>query len=128
MRRKWTCDQRGDCCRVSAVVVMTHQEKAAVEAETSRELTWLSHADPRFISLQAAPCPLLDVNGLCSVYAVRPLNCRRYMCGRQTGDAWTSEHAQPIPLNVLRDRDLRRQYALNERKAQRWGRKMGWPA
>src|SRR5689334_16210744 len=108
--RKWECSRRGDCCRQAAVVVMTHAERAAIEQVSTRPLSWLPHADARFVSLSAGPCPLLDDSGLCGVYAVRPLNCRRYMCGRQDGEAWTTEHCQPIPVQVLANRDLRRQY------------------
>lgn len=102
---------------------MTHQERAAIEQVSTRPFLWRPDADPRFVRLLAGPCPLLDDTGLCSVYEVRPLNCRRYMCGRQDGEAWTPD---AIPLRVLTNRDLRRQYAVNERKAQRWGRAMGW--
>jgi len=103
---------------------MTHQERAAIEAlGPPQRLLWRPDADPRFVRLLAGPCPLLNEAGLCSVYDVRPMNCRRYMCGRQDGEAWTPES---IPVRVLESRDLRRQYALNERKAQRWGLAHGW--
>lgn len=102
---------------------MTVAERAAIEQVSTRPLSWRLHADSRFVRLLAGPCPLLEADGSCSVYDVRPFNCRLYMCGRQDGEAWTDE---AIPLRILTNRDLRRQYALNERKAERWGRAHGW--
>ena len=77
-----------------------------------------------FVEMTAGPCPYLAENR-CSVYAVRPLNCRRFMCGRM--DVNEPLENVPVPMKVLTSRDLRRQYALNQRRAMaRWGMRMGW--
>lgn len=103
---------------------MTPQERAAIEQVSSRQLSWRPAADPRFVELLAGPCPLLNEDGTCSVYAVRPFNCRRYLCFREDGEDWQT--ATPVALIV--DRDAKRQYALNQRHAQRWARSHGWPS
>lgn len=121
---EWACSRRGDCCRQPAYVVMTPQERTAIEQASTRPLSWSPDADPRFVRLSAGPCPLLDPSGLCSVYEVRPFNCRRYLCGREGHQPFVNTG---VPVRVLLDRDFRRQYERNQRKAQRWALTMGWP-
>jgi Fe-S-cluster containining protein len=104
---------------------MTHAERRAIEQVTTHPLSWRPDADSRFVRLQAGPCPLLADDARCSVYAVRPMNCRRYQCGRDGDEPWSDAE---VPVRVFTDRDFRRQYALNERHAQQWGRQMGWPS
>lgn len=106
---------------------MTPQERQAIEAVTDRALTWrVSAVDARFVELRAQPCPLLNADGTCSVYAVRPFNCRRFLCGREATEAWDQAPRLGVPLRVVTDRAFRRQYAVNERHAQRWARSHGW--
>lgn len=67
-------------------------------------------------------CPLYDHG--CTIYDVRPLNCRRYMCGREDG-----EPAQPgvIPMRVFATKRLRKQYLRNQRQVmEEWGHAHGW--
>lgn len=117
---------------------MTVSERRALEnaAPTSAVLAWRPDADPRFTRLQAGPCPLY-IDGGCSVYAVRPLVCRTFMCGRVdvTREPYESE---PVNLALgmtgcgnlsarLRESErFRQHYATNARKTlQTWGRAMG---
>lgn len=133
MRREiahpWRCDQRGDCCQRVQHVTMTREERALIEAATDRALTWAHDPDPRFVRLQAAPCPLL-VEGQCSVYDARPFNCRRFICGRVGDEPW--ESANDVCLN-LTDRlaqslDFQEFYRSNQKRAQVWARAHGWTA
>jgi Fe-S-cluster containining protein len=112
---------------------MTRAEAAEVRAAAAPEvhLAWEAHpADSRFVVLRARPCPLLRMEGAlatCAVWAVRPMNCRRYGCGRE--DVRTEPYdAAPIPVRFYTDRAFRRQMVLMQRKAQRWGRAHGWEA
>lgn len=115
---------------------MSHAERQeierAVSASTAAVLAWHPHADPRFIRLLTpGGCPLLARDGAqtrCTVYAVRPTNCRTHGCFRM--DVTT----EPVPrteadrlINVMRSRDYQRQAIQMERKGQRWGATRGWP-
>ncbi len=103
---------------------MTHEERAAlVEAHPFRPATFQPHAsDARFLVLVSGPCPYHEA-GRCVAYAVRPMNCRRYACGRDGNEPWDPE---PIPLRFYTDRAFRRQLLAQQRTAQRWGRAHGW--
>ena len=128
----WTCDKRGDCCTRFPDVVMTGDEAkgiiAAVTPEKAESLRW-SIDSQGFVHLQARPCPLLDANGLCSVYDVRPYNCRRFSCNRVGDEAWGQTPSGEC-LNLIerlqQSRAVRRAYARQQRKAQNWARAHGW--
>jgi Fe-S-cluster containining protein len=118
---RWTCQRDGMCCTQPDEVVMTHAERAAIEDGVSPtvSLRWLPHDDPRFVRLQAAPCPLYDGSG-CTVYDVRPFNCRRFACLR-------TDLTQPYDAGPQTRAD-RRQLVVIQRHAQRWARSHGWEA
>jgi Fe-S-cluster containining protein len=46
--------------------------------------------------LASAPCPALDANGACLIYADRPANCRMIGLAMRTPDGGTLENACPI--------------------------------
>ena len=125
MPREWACACRADCCRQPPFVVMTHQERAAIEQVTTRPLSWLPDVDPRFVRLSAGPCPLLDEQDHCTVYDVRPFNCRRYMCFREAGEPWTEDS---LAMHLRADNSARLQYRSNQHRAQEWARAHGWPS
>ena len=125
----WHCSKSADCCQ-GPRLVMTRQEHALLEATTHRSL--LTEPAPRgLVAMLGAPCPMLKDN-LCSVYPVRPYNCRRFGCYRpdvtkEPFEKGTVEQLGCVNLaDRLGDRRVRRDYALNQRKAMRWARKMGW--
>lgn len=126
MDKPWKCMMTGECCRRVHAVTVTEAELEAVQKarpDVSLEVT--RRADG-FLEFRAGPCPYLGPEGRCSVYEHRPLNCRRWMCGRMSKDEPLTD-LSPVPVKVLLDRDLRRQYALNQRRAMaRWGHRMGW--
>lgn len=103
---------------------MTDAERQALEAAHPGPAQYRPHpSDARFLLLRAGPCPYYDEG--CQVYAVRPMNCRRYGCGRV--DITAPRDQKPIPMRFYTDRTFRRQYAVMQRDAQRWGRAHGWP-
>jgi Fe-S-cluster containining protein len=119
----WKCVGDGACCTQPSEVVMTHAERAEVEraARHGAILRFVVDADPRFTRLQAAPCPLYDAAEGCTVYAVRPFNCRRFACQR------TDYETQAYDQGPQTRHD-RRQLVVIQRHAQRWGRSHGWEA
>ena len=123
----WSCGQTGDCCRRVRSIRMTQQEAAAIRGATTQPLTW-HEPEQGWVELQCHPCPLLDGNR-CTVYAVRPYQCRRFQCHREAGEAF--DPTGPLGCRNLSDRleqsrATRRAYALNQRKAARWGLSHGW--
>lgn len=127
MAQVWSCHRDGACCRLPGEVVLTHAERGEIEraAPSGVALTFLPHEDARFVRLQAGPCPLYDGSG-CSVYAVRPFNCRRYACGRD--DVTTEPFVEgAIPVRFFRDRPFRRQLQTIQTRAYRkWAVSHGW--
>lgn len=104
---------------------MTSQEWAVLsETPQAKARTLTIAIKDGWVYLVAGPCPFYDHG--CTVYDVRPLNCRRAMCGR--GDVRREAYEDvPVPMVIMRSRELRRQYQRNQAKAMRtWGRKHGW--
>lgn len=92
-------------------------------------LAWAPEPDPRLVRLLTPQgCLLLardaDGQAVCTVHAVRPYQCRRFMCGRDSCDEPVEIAA--VPAKVLQSRDLRRQYARNQNRAQVWALDHGW--
>lgn len=96
---------------------------------------------PDFVALQPVPgtqqCPLLAFEGglaTCTVHDIRPLNCRRFFCYREHGEAFERDDRPEAVMGcknltdrVLQSRELRRQYAKHQRRVMRdWGLKHGW--
>lgn len=118
----WQCQHDGACCTVPGEVVMTPAERAEIEcAAPSVALSWLPHEDARFVRLVAQPCPLYDATARrCTVYDVRPYNCRRFACQRTD---YTTQAYDQGPQT----RQDRRQLVMVQRKAQKWARSHEWP-
>jgi Fe-S-cluster containining protein len=113
----WQCCHRGDCCKTGAVT-MTESE-AALLRERKPEAVFLPYQGK--VVLMGTPCPFYQDG--CTVYDIRPYNCRRYMCGREGDEPFDPA---PIPAKVLQIRGLRKQYQMNQKKAQKWARQHGW--
>lgn len=119
----WHCRRCGECCTRVSLVTMTVEE-AEVLVEQDRMIHLEPGPEPGFVRMRARPCPFYRPSVGCLVYQERPYNCRRYLCGR-TSSAEPFED-MPIPWTVLESRDLRRQYAREQRRAQRWADGHGW--
>lgn len=150
----WTCHQTGDCCRAVTHVTVTKEERAILEAHQAaavRPLSFVLHPeeearikalkeggeipldkDIRFYQMEAKPCPFLSSQGLCTVHASRPYNCRRFMCGRVDVTQESFEDGGPMGCHNLSDRintSLRFQeyFASHMRRAQKdWALSHGW--
>jgi len=129
----WTCDKRGDCCRRTKFIIMTTQERAVLQANAPHgvELTFEPMPDERFVALHAQPCPLLNADGACTVYAHRPYNCRRFICLREPNEPWITA---PPDGCVNLDRRITGTgshqamafYRSQERRHQPWAIAHGW--
>lgn len=135
----WQCKRSGDCCQQVPQIVMTREEADELKKVASTSLTFYRHLDARFVYLKGQPCPLLGWEGkkaVCTVWAVRPYNCRRFGCFRPN-PAEEPYEAEPLDLSRSRlgcanlsdrltDRQVRREYVKMQRHAQRWANKHGW--
>lgn len=92
--------------------------------------------DGAFVVLKAAPCPFLRFDsGLasCSVHAIRPYNCRRFMCGRTSvTEGYEADPDLYLGCRNLHDRldqslEFREHYRAAQRRHQReWAEPHGW--
>jgi len=118
----WVCQRSGDCCTQPSEVVLTEAELRAIVAITDRRLH-VRHRPDGFWTLAAGPCPLYDAETGCTVYAVRPYNCRRFACLRAD-----PTHTPFTGAGIPETRAERRQLVQIQRKAQRWAVTHSWRA
>lgn len=122
MRGKWHCSQRGDCCRTLGRITMSPEEAQLLRARAGERVLLFEHREDGFVTLLGSPaCPFYDHG--CTVYDVRPYNCRRFMCFRERDEPFN-----PVAIEnaIILIRDLRRQYDRNQRAAQPWADAHGW--
>jgi Fe-S-cluster containining protein len=115
--------------------LVTVEEKALIEAHITPEkratLVWKPYTDGVRVTLQGPPCPLLEGN-TCSVYPVRPYQCRRWGCFRPdpSAEPLIADHgflgAQNTRERYEQSRTVRRELQLMQRRAMRWALKHGW--
>jgi Fe-S-cluster containining protein len=131
----WTCQRDGACCRLTAAVVMTPAERDLLLARRPDIADRFTVASDGFVQLQARPCPLLATDdrgrAACTVHEVRPYSCRRFCCYRPDPASEPYEEGpdgecRNLVDRVSQSRDVRRAYALNQRRAQRWADRHGW--
>ena len=107
---------------------MTTSERDELIAACPDDVTldFDDHEELGFVQLKAKPCPLYQDGVGCRVYAVRPVNCRRFSCGRE--DVTTEPFVNtPVPPRFYSDRPFRRQMVMMQRDAMRqWGHAHGW--
>ena len=125
----WRCSGRGDCCR-QLEVVMTQEERALVlrVAPEDRRPLWKPDRDG-FAVMKGAPCPFLTDDVRCAIYEHRPFNCRRFRCYRVGNEPWeVDEHGncRNVTERLIQSREIRRDYELKQRKAQRFALANGW--
>lgn len=105
---------------------MTKEEAAAIVHAAPSEIQMsFRPVDNGMVALKALPCPLFAFNR-CLVYAVRPFNCRRYVCLRPDVKAEPFDGDRNMMDRVKTSRVARRIAERHQRKAQRWARTHGW--
>ena len=96
IRIPWSCAKTGDCCRAAQEVLVTPAERERLERVSTAPLTFVPHANRRFLRwLTPGGCPLL-VDNQCSVWHDRPTTCRTFMCGRVEGEAYEGQATVPV--------------------------------
>lgn len=112
---------------------MTREERMALLPHVpDGVLTVWRDVNPTHVALKAHPCPFYLFK-TCTVYEVRPYNCRRFGCMRPDPK---TEPFEESPKGILgcanlgdrirMSRVARRMGELMQRKAQRWARRHGW--
>lgn len=122
---------------------MTPSERDLLLARRPTLANRFAEWSPGFVALlpiEGRRCPLLALvpGGLatCTVHDIRPLNCRRFWCGRPDPTTEPFEEdaraeavmgCKNLTDRVLQSRPFRRLVAQQQRKAMRtWGLKHGW--
>lgn len=123
----WKCQREGDCCTKPLEVVMTKLEAAAITHAAPAGISLkFRPIDEDFVALKAAPCPLY-VFKECMVYAVRPYNCRRFVCLRPDPKSEPFEvDGGNLMKRVQQSRAARRLATRIQNKAMGWAQRMGW--
>ena len=121
----WECLRSGECCQRVSHITMTWQERRELEAVAgTRRLEWRAAERPSLTALKARPCPFYSSQDGCTVYAVRPYQCRRWMCGRTRLTEIIED--RPVPLRVLRSPELTADFKQLQDEAQPWALAHGW--
>jgi hypothetical protein len=125
-------------------VLMTPAERDLLLARHPALASSFTAWSPDFVALSplagTRQCPLLliEANGLatCTVHDIRPLNCRRFWCGRPNPAIEPFEDdisrvavmgCKNLTDRVLQSRPFRREMAQRQRHVMRtWGHKHGW--
>lgn len=143
---EWECQRSGDCCRLPKHVIVSESEANLLIAWAEKQwpivrLRSLSFGrdQPGFLRLNAGPCPFLEGKATCTVYPIRPYNCRRFSCFRPDVQREPLVMDVPAPISqfrsigcanlrerLMQSRIARRLYDTIQRKAQRWARQHGW--
>lgn len=132
---EWHCQREGSCCRLTRAVVMTPAERDLLLARRPDLADRFVAAADGFVALLARPCPLLAVDAegraACTVYEVRPYSCRRFGCYRpdptiEPYEEGPDGECRNLVDRVMQSREVRRAYALQQRKSQRWALRQGW--
>lgn len=131
----WKCfDGCSGCC---ANVCMTIEERNAIfdVVDFPTRINLIERLETEYRGSNRlflhGPCPLLTEDNKCSVYDVRPLNCRKFMCGRKSIDEELrfSEDGDQCLNHVERfaeDKEYRLLYRRNYKREEPWARRMGW--
>ena len=132
----WRCAQSGDCCRAVGALLMHEQEREAVltmvPLEQQAALIWTPYKTPGFVTLRGQPCPLLNADNSCSVYPMRPYQCRRWGCFRPDPKTEPLEvdfgflGAKNTRERYAHSRGVRKQMKAMQTKGQKWARAHGW--
>jgi hypothetical protein len=81
----WTCDASTECCRFGVTgrePYLTGAEWQLIADAVRAQGRKLEALRARVSDVGDQRCPLLDDAGRCSVYSVRPLGCRTFLCER----------------------------------------------
>jgi Fe-S-cluster containining protein len=114
---------------------MTDSERAVILAHPharDRALVWSKKPASNRWALKAAPCPFLE-SSRCSIYPIRPYNCRRFGCFRPDPRREPFEPSGPFGSLNFSDRFatsriVRRAAQALQRKARAWAVRHGWEA
>lgn len=119
---------------------MSAQEAKLIASDprtAGKGLAWSKDPSSDKWAMRALPCPLLDASGGCSIYDIRPYNCRRFGCFRPDPktepfeeDPNASSDGILSCLNFSErfaaSRIVRRAAVALQRKAQKWALAHGW--
>ncbi len=123
----FSCQGRADCCREPPYVVVSEAEQMLLPRGDGVRYT--PHR-AGFWRLMAHPCPFLTESNQCSVYEIRPYNCRRFICGRprHSTEPWIMRKNGECRnmTGRLTSNKFFAHVLLVQAEAQVWGQAHGW--
>lgn len=116
------CFRCGQCCREQRFM-FTQEEAKLIENTTAIKLSGEEIRPNRF--KMETSCPFL-VNNLCSIYEIRPCQCRIYHCGRLQPNGEKIEWISQIQALISNNPEYRRYKERIEKEGIERGNKHGW--
>ena len=120
------CFQCGECCRtLFNHMLITREETALISKQTDVKLRVEEVRKNRFLVKHNGPCPFLK-NNQCSIYPIRPCQCRLYHCGRLKPTDRRLEGIVDIRFLMLQNPEYKRFKEAMDKEAVDWGNRHGW--
>ncbi len=117
-----SCFKCGECCRKEQIL-LTNKELELIKTITGHSFEVEKAQNNKYLSKNS--CPFLKEN-FCSIYEIRPCQCRLYHCGR------VNESDFPLKFlsNIKELMSVNSEYKIfreeMEKEAIEWGNKHGW--
>lgn len=116
------CFRCTECCKNSQITV-SKEEIEVIKQVTGITLKTKQISQHRFQT--TPPCPFLKGDS-CSIYEIRPCQCRLYHCGKQSKNDQTKPLMSEIKF-LMQTNPAYNQYRIRlDEEGVAWGNKHGW--
>ena len=120
------CFQCGECCKtLFKGMIVTKEEIQLIQKLAGVKLNYQQVRTNRFQLFGNCPFFLEDTQ-LCSIYEIRPCQCRLYHCGRLKPSDKKLETIPEIRQLMLSNPEYKRFKEKMDKEATEWGNKHGW--
>ena len=118
---KIACFQCGECCRTLKEVIITQEEYAILKQYGTPKIKKAGGGKLKM----KLPCVFLKKN-VCSIYEVRPCQCRMWHCGRIKLEDKKLEWVGDIQALMAINSEYKEFKIKMEDEAVKWGNAHGW--
>jgi Fe-S-cluster containining protein len=105
-------------------MIVTGEETALIEQRTGIELQAVKVRPNRFAL--KGKCPFLTSSNECSIYDIRPCQCRLYHCGKLKNTDDRRDSLADIRILILENSEYRQYKEKMDAEAAAWGNRHGW--
>jgi len=106
-------------------MVVTSEEIRLIEEATGIKLQYEKIRENRF-KLLGETCPFLDDNNQCTIYEIRPCQCRLFHCGRLSPTDKKLDSIGEIRSLILANPEYREFKERMDAEGVAWGNHHGW--